>query len=173
MASTLFKLGADEEKRAEYFFKRHGDFGNSGLVTNRRLIVITKNAVETYPLAKINAVRIGYSRSLVTVALGIVMVIVAVSGWMALSHLTNTLATSAQSVSSYDVLSQAKQLLQHASWVQFGMLPLLLYGAYVSYVGWRGTTAMIVSIQGGEKSYHVSGKDHALLNFVDTLTHLL
>ncbi len=60
------KLGEGEEKIAEYYFP--GVFGgtnvaNMSILTNRRLVVVYRNAEESFPLSKITAVRIIFNRS--------------------------------------------------------------------------------------------------------------
>lgn len=64
------KFGEDEQKSAEYFFKGVGDVANMSVLTNRRLVIVYGNAEESYPLSKITAVRIIFSRTLWMVLLG-------------------------------------------------------------------------------------------------------
>lgn len=175
-ASHLFKFGPNEESIAEYFFKKQGDFGNVSLVTNQRLIVTTKNHVETYPLTKINAVRIGFSRSLWTLILGIVTAAAALYFLAAIPIMAESLVASADSMDpqvARQVVSEVNLLVERGRLLQYVMIFLLALGGYLVYAGWKGSTALIISLQGGEKSYQVMGKDSALLEFVDTLTHRL
>jgi len=41
------KLGDDEQKLAEYYFKDTGDVSNMSVLTNRKLVVIYGNAEES------------------------------------------------------------------------------------------------------------------------------
>jgi len=75
---SLLKLGEGEEKIAEYFFKGDNDVNNMSILTNRRLIVLYKNAEESFPLSKITAVRVIFKRSIITLILGNVMAIIGV-----------------------------------------------------------------------------------------------
>lgn len=71
------KLSDDETKIAEYYFKGGADPSNVSILTNRRLIVMYKNAEESFPLSKITGVRILFKRSL---ALSIIGLIIALFG---------------------------------------------------------------------------------------------
>ena len=64
------KLGDDEQKLAEYYFKGAGDAGNMSTLTNRRLVVVYRNAEESYPLSKITAIRIIYEQIIGLMILG-------------------------------------------------------------------------------------------------------
>ncbi len=70
------KLAEDEEKLAEYYFKGAGDVANMSTLTSRRLVIVYRNAEESYPLSKITAVRIVYARSWGLIALGAFVVLI-------------------------------------------------------------------------------------------------
>jgi hypothetical protein len=56
------KLGDDEQIVAKYYFKGTEDVSNMSILTNKRLVVIYRNAEESYPLSKITAVKVIYNR---------------------------------------------------------------------------------------------------------------
>ena len=70
------KLGEDEQKVAEYFFKGGEDVANMSVLTNRRLVVVYGNAEESYPLSKITAVKIIFNRSWKLMILGGLLAII-------------------------------------------------------------------------------------------------
>ncbi len=70
------KLGDDEQRVADYFFKGTGDVANMSVLTNRRLVVVYGNAEESYPLSKITAVKIIFNRSWRLVLLGGILALI-------------------------------------------------------------------------------------------------
>ncbi|MDI6803847.1 MAG: hypothetical protein QME58_08375 [Bacteroidota bacterium] len=67
------KLGDDEQKVAEYFFKSAGDVSNMSILTNRRLVVIYGNAEESYPISKITAVKFIFNKSWAMIIIGAII----------------------------------------------------------------------------------------------------
>jgi hypothetical protein len=67
------KLGDDEQKLAEYYFKGTGDVSNMSVLTNRRLVVIYGNAEESYPISKITAVKVIYNRIIWMIVIGVLL----------------------------------------------------------------------------------------------------
>ncbi len=70
------KLGEDEAKVTEYYFKGVGDASNMSVLTNRRLVIVYGNAEESYPLSKITAVRIVFNRSWLLLIVGGILALI-------------------------------------------------------------------------------------------------
>lgn len=70
------KLGEGEEKIAEYYFKGVNDVANVSILTNRRLVVVYRNAEESYPLSKIVAVKIVFNRLWARLIIGVIIALV-------------------------------------------------------------------------------------------------
>ena len=66
------QLGEGEEKITEIFLKKGGDVANLSILTNRRLVVIWRNAEESYPLSKITSVKTIFNRSWLMLILGVI-----------------------------------------------------------------------------------------------------
>lgn len=74
------KLGEDEQKTAEYYFKGVEDVANMSVLTNRRLVVVYGNAEESYPLSKITAVKTIFNRTWWMVIIGGIIALIGLSG---------------------------------------------------------------------------------------------
>jgi hypothetical protein len=70
------KLGDDEQKVADYYFKGTSDVANMSVLTNRRLVVVYGNAEESYPLSKITAVKIIFNRSWLLMFVGVMLALI-------------------------------------------------------------------------------------------------
>jgi hypothetical protein len=70
------KLGDDEQKVGEYYFKDASDVANMSVLTNRRLVIVYANAEESYPLSKITAVKVIFNRNLKLLIAGGVIALV-------------------------------------------------------------------------------------------------
>ena len=75
------KLAAGEKKRGEFYLKRKNDVENMCILTDRRLLIMYKNAEESYPLSKITAVKLFFKRSWVLIIAGILFVISALGAF--------------------------------------------------------------------------------------------
>jgi sulfite exporter TauE/SafE len=73
------KLADDENKVAEYFFRKSGDVANVTVLTNRRIVIVYGNAEESYPLSKITAVKTIYNRHWKLVILGAMLALIGVA----------------------------------------------------------------------------------------------
>lgn len=61
--TAQIKLGDDERRLQEYYHMGSSDSSmRTTVLTNKRLIIASKNTEESYPLSKITAIKIGYKR---------------------------------------------------------------------------------------------------------------
>ncbi len=75
------KLAAGEKKIGEFYLKRKNDVENMCILTDRRLLIMYKNAEESYPLSKITAVKLFFKRSWVLIIAGILFIISALGAF--------------------------------------------------------------------------------------------
>lgn len=145
------KLGEDEQKIAEYHFKAAGDTSNMSTLTNRRLVVLYRDAEESYPLSKITAVKIAYKPLWAVVILGVLCIILAL---VLFSKSSAALLMSGNASTPVALLTLAS-------------------GAGLVYYGFQGRTNLFISQMGGHKHYSVRGRDAALGTFIEALNSKL
>jgi len=174
------KLADDESPLLTYYFRGHSDDRNTSVLTNRRLVVIYRGLEESFPLSKITAVRVQFQRSILCVILGIVFMLSAIGGGVALQKTSSALQeVSTQSRNSprpppADLSAQADMILTIAPILEWVLIPLvLLTSCWLVYFGWRGQTGMQVTYFAGEKTYAVAGRDAKLMEFADRIVHQL
>ena len=145
------KLGEGEERIAEYYFKGPNDVANVSVLTNRRLVVVYRNAEESYPLSKIIAVKIIFNRSWGLLIVGAIIALIGIIGLLS---------------------GNGEGGNGEGGNVVAGIV-FLAIGVGLAYLGWKGKTHLLIKHMGGDKYYRVRGKDQKLIEFMDAVNNQL
>lgn len=143
-------LAENEVKIVEYDF--HDDKGNKEkcILTNRRLITVSNDSQDYYPLSKITAIGITHTKQMGLAITGIFLTIIAVILFLLIS-------------------------LYYANEALF-ILPLLLLiiGVLMIFFGVEEDVCLKIRQMGGEKAYTIRVReDPHLIEFINEVTHRL
>jgi len=142
------KLGEDEIKEHEYYFKTGffgrvtNDVSHMTVLTNRRLIVTWGNAEHSYPLSKITAVKIIFTRSIKAIVGGVILALIGL-GFLESNFL-------------------------------FSLVMIAIGVLIIYYFGWMGKTRLQISQMGGNEYYTVKKRaEKELIELVDKINSKL
>ena len=137
--------------------------------------------LETVPLAAIASLRVAFLRDSRKLAWGIALVVIALLLLVVAGPLGSVAAESANDMASGGstqgvaraLLGLFRFLEGLASLLPAAGLACALGGATLAIFGWRGTTALTVTLGGAQRVYRVRGRDTLLLDFAESVSERL
>jgi len=163
MQDTNFELGDGETIIASYAFSTNSEFGSTATLTNRRLIILTKNSRESHPLNRIRSVRIEHGRN----SFGLFVCVAGAGIGFAIAVIVVVLSAIHGSNPAMAKLMREGNLL---GWCGF------LLGAVstsLAFVFSRGYMRLAVELESGPKTYTLQRQDAQLHNFVQKIEQLV
>ena len=146
----------------------------------RCLVHRSESQLETVPLAAIASLRVAFLRDSRKLRWGVALVIVALLLLAIAGPLGSLAAQSAADMASGGAQGVARALYGLFRFLEglASVLPALalacaLGGAAAAIYGWRGTTALTLTLGGSERVYSVRGRDTLLLDFAEMVSERL
>jgi hypothetical protein len=136
--------------------------------------------LETLPLAGMTAVRVAFERDTRKLGWGIALVVVALV-LLAISGPIGSFASTAageMAASGGQGVARALQGFFRILEALASLLPVVALGCVIGggvlcALGWMGSTTLLVSLPGSERSYPARGRDTMLLDFAEALSERL
>jgi hypothetical protein len=136
--------------------------------------------LETIPLAGMAAVRVAFERNMRHVGWGIALGVVALVLLAIAGPLGSFSAGAANEMASASSQGVPRALYGFfriveavASALPVVALICVIAGSALGALGWRGTTSLMVSLPGSERTYEARGRDTMLLDFAEALAERL
>ncbi len=132
--------------------------------------------METVPLAGIAALRVTYARDRGKLGWGVALLAIAlllfaVSG--PLSAFAEAAAAEMAAAGSQGVARALQAVFQFfaavANALPLAALLCAIGGLVLGWIGWTGTTTLVLDLAGSERLYSVAGRNSALLDFSEAL----
>ncbi len=132
--------------------------------------------LETLPLAAIASLRVGYERDPRKLGWGVSLVLIALLVFAISGPLAELAAGAAAEMAAAGGQGVARAL--HGLFSFFGavasLLPLLAFacaagGVALGWLGWLGSTTLVLDLAGSQRIYPVRGRDPALLDFSEAV----
>ena len=146
----------------------------------RCLVHRSESQLETLPLAGIDSLRVAFLRDGRRLGWGIALVVIALVLLAIAGPLGSLAAQSAADMASGGTQGVARALYGLfrffegvASLLPAAALACALGGAALAIYGWRGTTALTLTLGGAERIYWVRGRDTLLLDFAEMVSERL
>lgn len=139
-------LAEDENILSEVAFTTSENKSNQFILTNKRLIILWKNAQENFPLSKITSIGIYREKNWSAILNGLILMLASSAMWK-FDHSSILLAGSA--------------------------VGMMLASIILFIAGVIGTSSVMISYIGGSKKYDVEGANKNLMTFMDLLNHRL
>jgi hypothetical protein len=135
--------------------------------------------LETLPLGAVSAVSVRFERGTRQLGWGIALVVAALL-LLAIAGPLDRFATGAATdmAKSEQGVGRALYGFFHVLMALASLLPVLALacvvgGGALCALGWIGSTTLLVSLPGSERSYRVRGRDTLLLDFAEALSERL
>lgn len=146
----------------------------------RCLVHRSQSQLETLPLAAVASLRVAFLRDSRKLRWGVALVVIALILLALAGPLGSIAAESANDMASGGTQGVARALYGLfrflegvASLMPAAALACALGGAALAIYGWRGTTALTLTLGGAERVYWVRGRDTLLLDFAETVSERL
>lgn len=163
------------------FAFQSGELGGTHLTLYPTCLVHRSDAhLETMPLAGMTAVRVAFERNVRHLTWGVVLVVaalvlLAIAGPLGAfsGGAANEMANAGSQGVPRALYGFFRTLEAIASALPVVALICVIAGGALSALGWRGTTTLIVSLPGSERTYPARGRDTMLLDFAEALAERL
>lgn len=135
--------------------------------------------LETLPLAAMTAISVAFRRDARKLRWGIVLFVIALLLVMLSGPLERLAADAATEMAKSDqgvgkaLYGLFRFLIALAAALPFAALACVIGGGALCALGWMGTTTLLVSLPGSERTYPVRGRNTLLLDFAEALSDRL
>jgi hypothetical protein len=153
--------------------------GSQLMLYPRCLVHRSESHLETFPLARLTALRVAFERHPRQLGWGVALVVFALA-MLAIASPLGSVAHGAAQEMATSGQGVARALLGLFRLVEMiaALLPALalacaLGGAALGVLGWRGSTTLTLALAGAERVYSVRGRDTLLLDFAEQVSERL
>ena len=136
--------------------------------------------LETLPLAGMTAVRVAFERDTRKLGWGVTLVVLALILLAISGPIGNFASENAVAMNASGTQGVARMLLGFfrmlegvASLLPVVALACVIGAGALGALGWMGSTILLVSLPGAERSYSARGRDSMLLDFAEALSDRL
>lgn len=130
--------------------------------------------MESISLEAIAAVRVGYERHENRIGWGVALVALAIALFVASGPLARFAAAAAAEVSGAQAIGEILRAALRSLEVFAGLLTVAAFisvaaGVAMAALGWIGTTVLVLTLPGTERTFPVRGRNRMLVDFTELL----
>ena len=147
--------------------------GSQLMLYPRCLVHRSQSQLETVPLSRVTAIKVSFKRDARRLGWGIAAVVGALL-FLAISGPLGSVAHGAAQEMAASGQGVGRALYGLFRFVELvaALLPAISLagasgGAWLTVIGWRGSTTLTLTLGGGERAYSVRGRDARLLDFAE------
>lgn len=165
----------DESQLAltRFDFTSGANRGSHLVLYPRSLVHRSNSELETVPLARVSAIRVGFKRDSFRLGWGIAGIVLALL-LLALSAPLGSFGHSAAQEMAANGQGVARALYALFRFIELlaAVMPAIalavaIAAAMLAVLGWRGSTTLTVSLAGTQRQYSVRGRDTLMLDFAE------